>query len=426
MTHRPPPAPKKALYRTIRDVATARLALGLSRAAVDYLRRASECVSPDDLADGRAPWCYERVDDMALNLGVDPRTVRNIEKRLADLGLVERRPMANGHRWAKRCRRTGELLWVHGISLKPLIERRDELAALATRIADDERAYRATRQQVHALRARLKEVLAAAQAFPALAALRDRTRAIHDAAPARLLRQVFDLDALRRIRAELALALDALAEAIASLDPAPDEAVEKFSEDDEISDAAEIPPRQKYDTTPNLYSCSRADSPSCREDKRTKGEAGRKPDRHPGPQITARQVLDLAPGRWREALGETGEVDWAMIGFVATARRAELGVSEHAWRAGVEGMGSRRAAVCLAVLDANRAHPTAPVRSVGGAFVAMTRRDATGELHLEPSIRWIAARKAGAGRPEASSGFAPPPEGAQMGGRRSDRRRERT
>lgn len=395
MKYTPVSAPKSALHQTVRHVATARMALGLSRAAIDYLRRAAECVSPDDLADGRTPWCYERVDDMALLLGVDPRTVHNIEKRLHDLGLIERKPMANGHRWAKRCRRTGEILWVHGISLKPLIERREELIGMATRIADRERAYRATRQQVHALRARLKETLAAAQEFPSLAELRDRTWAIYDASPVRVTRQIFDLDTLTRIRAELSLALDALTEALDKIDMAPAGAVDIVMFDDKISDASEILPAQKYDTNPNLYSCSRAEARTGLEIKDAKAKIEHKPENRAEPQITARSLLDLAPERWRNALEGIETIDWKTVGFVAAARRAELGVSDHAWQAGVGRMGPRRAAICLAVLDTNREHPTKPVRSVGGAFVAMTRRAEAGTLHLEPSIRWITARRAG-------------------------------
>ena len=412
--------PKTALHQTVRHLATARLTLGLSRAAIDYLRHASECVSPDDLTDGRTPWCYERVDDMANLLGVDPRSVHNIERRLHELGLVERKPMANGHRWAKRCRKTGEILWVHGVSLAPLIERRDELAALATQVSDRDRAFRSTRQQVHALRARLKDALALAAEFPALTELRDRTWAIYDAAPARVTRQVFDLDDLSRIRAELTLALDALMEALAALDKGPSESVDNGSISDEISDAAEIQDRHKYDTTSlNMYSCNNAEPPeggkisyfkdranarSCLGNECASGETSRNPQNRTtrqlagsgeAPPMTARRLLDLAPARWSEAIGGIDAVDWSVIGYVAAARRAELGVSEHAWRSGIEKMGERRAAICLAVLDANRDHPTKPVRSIGGAFVAMTRRAAVGDLHLEPSIQWIAARKAG-------------------------------
>ena len=393
--HTPKRKPKAALHQTVRDVASCREILALPLLAVEYLRYAAEAVSPDDVQDARTPWFYERVDDMALQLGVDPRTVHHIEKRLHDLGLIERKPMANGHRWAKRCRSTGELLWVHGISLAPLIERCDELASLATRIADRERAYRATRQRVHALRARLKEGLAAAQDFPALADIRDRTWTIYDATPARLTRQVFDLDDLNRIQAELALAQDALLQALEMAETASCEVVDKRVIDKESSDASEILPRHKYYTTPDLYYCSRAHARTSLGMKDAEGETGHNPEHRTEPQITARGLLDLAPDRWREALEGIVTVDWQTIGFVAAARRAELGVSDHAWRAGVGSMGPRRAAICLAVLDTNREHPTKPVRSVGGAFVAMTRRAETGSLHLEPSIRWIAARRAG-------------------------------
>jgi len=249
--------PKAALYQTVRHLATARLTLGLSRAAIDYLRHASECVSADDLTNGRKPWCYERVDDMAHLLGVDPRSVHNIEKRLHELGLVKRKHMANGHRWAKRCRKTGEILWVHGISLAPLIDRRDELAALATQVADRDRAFRSTRQQVHGLRARLKEMLVMAAEFPAIADLRDRTWAIYDGAPERVTRRIFDLEDLIRIRAQLTLALDALSKSMQAMETSSEDVVDNNSISGKISDAAENQDTHKYNTISlNLYSCN--------------------------------------------------------------------------------------------------------------------------------------------------------------------------
>lgn len=410
------PKPKAGLHQTVRNIASARLEFGLQLAAVEYLRHAAECVSPDDLKDGRTPYCYERVDDIAHHLDVDPRTVHNIEKQLHGLGLIDKKTMANGHRGAKRCRRTGELLWVHGISLAPLIERREELAAIATAAADRQRAYRAMRQQVHASRARLKETLIAASEVPSLVDLRTQMWAIYDASPARVTRRAHDLDDLGRIRAELALAVETLAEALAALDSASSEAGDNRLEAVDISDASEIHCRHKYLTTPSLlYSCKGAKPPvsgkfsgcndpsgnmSGLEIKGAESQTAHNPQNRPAsknplPQMTASALLDLAPDRWREVLDGMERVDWSVIGFVAAARRAELGVSETAWRAGIDRMGPRSAALCLAILDTNRDHPTKPVRSVGGAFVAMTRRAEAGELNLEPSIRWIAARRAG-------------------------------
>jgi len=378
------PKPKAGFHQTVRNIATNRHHFGLSHHAVDYLRHAAECVSPGDLKDGRTPWCYERVDDMALLLGVSPRSVHNIEKRLHALGLIERKPMANGHRGAKRCRRSGELLWAHGVSLAPLVTRRDEIAAIEQNRADRERAYRITRNKVHAARARLKEMLVAALEFPALADLRSQMWAIHDAFPTRLTRSLFELDDLMRVDAELTLALDTLVEAMEALvKPAP-EAGDNGGFGVNISDASEAGCRHKYLTTPlDLYSCSKveppigdknadirdpADTGPCLDMKSAGGENGRNPKSAPLAQITPRKLLDLAPERWRDALEGMERIDWSVIGFVASARRAELGVSERAWRTGVDRMGPRQAALCLAILDTNRDHPTragVPVLGVG-------------------------------------------------------------
>ena len=184
-----------------------------------------------------------------------------------------------------------------------------------------------------------------------------------------------------------------------------------------MSDASDIEVRHKYLTTSvDLYSCNDTEPPfggkiakssdpthavSGLEVKDAGGQTGHNPEtapvaKNPTPKITAKHLIQLAPHRWSENLGDPERIDWRTVGFVADARRAELGVSECAWRIGIERMGPRAAAICLAILDTNRDHPTSPVRSVGGAFVAMTRRAEAGTLNLEPSINWIAARRAGA------------------------------
>jgi len=416
--------PKAALHRTVRNVAKCREILALPLLAVEYLRHAAETVSPDDVQNARTPWCYERVDDIAHALVCDPRQVQRIEGRLVELGLIEKRTLANGHRHAKRCRKTGALLWVHGISLRPLIQRHDELEALATNRADIDREYRATRQQVNNLRARLKDALAAAAEYPALTDLRDRTWAIYDAVPGRVTYRLYDLTGLVRLRTEMILAVETMIEALDMLAAPSPEAGDNGPSPVHMSDASDTRVRHKYPTTSLiLYSCRNAgqtgddeirnpDKPASSmtgmERKGAGDRTGYNPQNAPipenhAPKITARHLLGLAPDRWSENLGDPDRVDWRVIGFVADARRAELGVSERAWRIGVERMGPRSAAICLAILDTNRNHPTSPVRSVGGAFVAMTRRAEAGTLNLEPSINWIAARR----RASRGDGAAP-------------------
>ena len=404
--------PKAALHQTIRNIASNRVHFRLSHSAIAYLRLVAEKVSPDDIGNGRTPWCYERVDDLALALAVDPRTIRNIEKRLHDLKLIERKPMSNGHRHARRCYHTGELLYAHGISLAPILRRAEEITAIERNRADREYAYRTMRQKVHAVRARLRETLNVALKHPALADLCAETWKAFSTCPARFTRTIFDVDALARIHATLTLANERLAEALdAPATPAP-EAGDNSRLCVEISDAAEINYRHKYLTTPSdLYSCKPAeavagektagsgvasDDGSCGGTEDAGGETGRKAPYRPEAQIPPRTLLDLAPGRWRETLGDMERVDWSVIGYIADARRAELGIGERAWTLGVRRMGASTAALCLMILDTNREHPTRPVRNVGGAFVAMTRRFAAGTLNLDPSVRWIAARRKGA------------------------------
>ena len=418
--HNLKPKPKAGLHQAVRNIADCRVLLSLSLQAVEYLRYAAERVSPDDVQNARIPWCYERVDDLAHALHCEPRTIHRIEKMLIERGLIKKDVLANGHRHAKRCRQTGALLWAHGISLAPILERRDELAALATNRADIEREYRAARQGVNNLRARLKDALASAEDYPAMSELRSQMWAIYDAAPARIIRTIHDLPTLTRVQAKLTLAVDTLIEALDALDTPSPASVDNHLNAVNMSDQSDTGVRHKYLTTPSkLYSCRDAEpskddeianfgdpahAVSSIEMKDAGGHFGDNPENRPTvknqtPAITAKHLIQLAPKRWSENLGDPDQINWQLVGFVADARRAELGVSESAWRSGVARMGPRSAAICLAVLDANRDHPTKPVRSVGGAFVAMTRRAEAGKLNLEPSINWIAARRAGAAKP---------------------------
>jgi replication initiation protein RepC len=70
-----------------------------------------------------------------------------------------------------------------------------------------------------------------------------------------------------------------------------------------------------------------------------------------------------------------------------------LGISGAAWRDASETMGDFRAALCVLVTDANRDHPTTPIRKPGGHLRALTRRHQAGELNLVGSLIGLAERR---------------------------------
>ena len=70
-----------------------------------------------------------------------------------------------------------------------------------------------------------------------------------------------------------------------------------------------------------------------------------------------------------------------------------LSINYSAWSEAENAMGHFGAALCVLLIDANRDHPTSPIRRPGGALRAMTRRFAKGELNLVGSLIGLARRR---------------------------------
>jgi replication initiation protein RepC len=81
--------------------------------------------------------------------------------------------------------------------------------------------------------------------------------------------------------------------------------------------------------------------------------------------------------------------------LAAIRRLPELGVNPSAWEEAAEAMGDEAATLAVLVIDANRDHPTAPVRKPGGLLRAMARRQRAGELNLLGSLIGLMERKCG-------------------------------
>jgi replication initiation protein RepC len=81
--------------------------------------------------------------------------------------------------------------------------------------------------------------------------------------------------------------------------------------------------------------------------------------------------------------------------LAAIRRLPELGVNPSAWEEAAEAMGDEAATLAVLIIDANRDHPTAPVRKPGGLLRAMTRRQRAGELNLLGSLIGLMERRRG-------------------------------
>jgi len=78
--------------------------------------------------------------------------------------------------------------------------------------------------------------------------------------------------------------------------------------------------------------------------------------------------------------------------MVAESRLIHLGVGTHAWKRLSLVIGRRAAAVALMALEANRFHPTKPVKNVGGAIFRFADIAKTGSLRLDAMVLGVLAR----------------------------------
>ena len=79
----------------------------------------------------------------------------------------------------------------------------------------------------------------------------------------------------------------------------------------------------------------------------------------------------------------------------AAMRICPLGINHDAWAKAIEAIGLDGATLCVFLIDANRDHPTSPIRNPGGALRAMTKRFRAGNLNIVGSLLGLARRKNG-------------------------------
>lgn len=355
-------------------------ALGVSRQALDLLMYMIDKTRPRDwTSPDREPVCYAAQFNTAAEADLDPRTVRYHEAKLAKAGLIERRTMANGGR-----RKYGD----HGIVFTPLIRRVEELLALRDRLAAERREVETLVCRRSALAGaasrRLRELEEVLPGNHAIAELRAELDALPRLASLRRLDRVSLSEHLELVR-NLAHRIELIAETHPDIAGQAD---------------ADVRPHLQETTEESFEGCSaHAHRPPIGGCFEKNDEAD--PTAH-NPQWVAhldgRFLHRLASSEMRLYVdGLTGDrrrPRMLDLTEAAIRRLPELGVNVSAWADAVEIMGQELATVALLVIDANREHPTAPVRSPGGLLRDLTRRHRRGELSLVGALKGLAARRA--------------------------------
>ena len=370
--------------------------LGLRGGRLHALLYMMKQTSPDDwIRADREPVFFAPQDQTAAALGKTRRALYNDEAALEALGLIEKRVKANGSRSVYgRC----------GIVFSRLIALVPDLLTLNDRLKCEKRRrnelcnrrstyLRHVKQRLadlHGLRSpcpSLASIVLAFADWPRSAQLR---RLEFNALEAHLI-------ACKSLCQTLDTILDIVPETSARLaenfPTHKQENSEEFLSVPCMGAVAET--RSDQSASPGEIDPSGQCGP--REDLDMRNEGGRQPN-------PAQFLAKLTPGRLFQLAGDDMKfLLTASRGGRAQIRERDLidaatrllpiiDISIPAWAKAVCTMGEFSAALCVLLLDANRTHPTHPVRNPGGALRAMTDRFTAGKLNLVGSFIGLSRR----------------------------------
>ena len=365
--------------------------------AVDWLFRFTQ---PQDWEQGSRPIVWPSASMQEEALGLSPTQVKEINRRLIELGLITMRDSPNGKRYGRRHEKTGHIIEAYGFDLAPIAMRHAEFV----RLAEEGRAERAAmgrlRRRATIARKAIIQILETAQEY-GFEGEEWITLARETAALVRALRDVERPEEMetgvksleRRQRA----ARERLEILLGVVDSAPKEPENR-------------PHQYNYKPTPNpdqdtviaAKDCSGegegAGAQSPAQEQRQRPEKGMvhgiRPDELPRLTPKLKPYLQRPNPAWPDIVDAA---DWL---------RHDLGVSKSLWGDACLAMGRELAAVALAIVSTKEAEHfrTTP----GGYFHGMVAKAKAGELHLERTV-WALRRASepehrGRGRGGGSAG----------------------
>lgn len=146
-------------WRLAAALRTAARLLDLSAPMLRLLEHYIDCTYDIDWTPGNEPIITRPLTETATCLDRSERQIRNIERALAERGLLAWRDSGNHHRRGQRDRKTGQLVYAYGPTLAPLGAQADRIIALATQARSELAALRRSRLAISALRRRLHSAL---------------------------------------------------------------------------------------------------------------------------------------------------------------------------------------------------------------------------------------------------------------------------
>jgi replication initiation protein RepC len=347
---------------------------------VDWLFRFTQ---PQDWERGSRPIVWPSASMQEEALGLSATQVKEINRRLIELGLITMRDSPNGKRYGRRHEKTGHIIEAYGFDLAPIAMRHAEFV----RLAEEGRAERAAmgrlRRRATIARKAITQILETAQEY-GFAVEEWITLARETAALVRALRDlerpdemeagVKSLERRQRVARER---LEILLGVVNSAPKGPENRPHQYNYKPSLD--------PDEDTVIAAKDCSGegegAGAQSPAQEQRQRPEKGMvhgiRPDELPRLTPKLKPYLQRPNPAWPDIVDAA---DWL---------RHDLGVSKSLWGDACLAMGRELAAVALAIVSTKEAghFQTSP----GGYFHGMVAKAKAGELHLERTV-WALRR----------------------------------
>jgi replication initiation protein RepC len=342
--------------------------------ALDWLFRFTQ---PQDWEEGRRPIVWPSALMQQEALGLSATQVKEINRRLIELGLVAMRDSPNGKRYGTRNPK-GHIVEAYGFDLSPIAVRHGEFVRLAAEGRAERALMGRLRRRATIARKGIVQVLETAAEYGFLgeewqALARDMaalTRALKG------IEHPEEMEAgVRSLEGRQAAARERLESLLKPVDSTP-----RPAENRPHQHNFKALPDPEQDTVITTKDCSAAGqgplSSIPASEPQHRPETGR---RH---GLAADELVRLAP-RLRPYL-EHSSPSWSQLVDAADWLRHDLGISKSLWGEACAAMGREMAALAMAVVSTKA--PEHFRTSPGGYFHGMVEKARAGELHLERTV----------------------------------------
>jgi replication initiation protein RepC len=357
--------------------------------AVDFL---FSFTKPQDWQPDSRPIVWPSNETLRTALGLERSQVKDIIRRLIELGLITMKDSPNGKRYGHRHpnNETGRITEAYGFDLSLFAVRHAEFVRLAEEHAAERQAMRKLRRRKTIAHKGIIQILETAREYGF---------------------EPEEWEILARETKDLARALkvvdkvDEMEAGVASLERRWQAARARIevllgTVDSNPKEPENRPHYYNYNPTSNLEKDTVIAAKECSEvgaapssplqQAVSQGIKIQDPVSRPVPQhdpgglvdrISADELARLAPALRKYLSGPNP--NWPDIVNAADWLRGELGVSKSAWADACVKMGRERAAIAIALVTTKE---PGHVKNPGGYFRSMLRKDLAGDLHLDQSI----------------------------------------